>query len=152
MERHRLVMTAVAMMVAMAASAHAQTSVGVSANVGNAPPPPLMVVREEPRVVVVPGSTVYVVNDSRVGYDFFRYGTYWYIYRGGYWYRARGYRGPFAAIHVRYVPAAIIRVPAKHWKHHPHGGPPGLVKKERGHRPDVVVVKAGGGKKGKDKR
>ena len=34
-------------------------------------------------------------------------------------------------IEERYVPAAIWKVPNKHWKRHPHGGPPGLTKKHR---------------------
>jgi len=122
----------------------AATSVGISVNIGNAPPPPVVVVREEPRCMVVPGSTVYVVQEA-VPYDMFRYGVYWYVYNDGYWYRARGYRGPFRAIEVRYVPRAIVSVPAKHWRHHPHGGPPGLAKKSRGNS-DVVVVQKGRGK------
>jgi hypothetical protein len=90
-------------------------------------------------MVVVPGSTVYVVNDARCDYDFFRYGVYWYIWNDGYWYRARSYRGPFAVVEARYVPNRIWNVPARHWKHHPHGGPPGLAKKNR--HDDVVVMR-----------
>ena len=133
-------------------TAPAATSVGISVNIGNAPPPPVVVVRQEPRVMVVPGSTVYVVQDE-MPYDMFRYGVYWYVYNDGYWYRARAYRGPFRVIEVRYVPRAIVSVPARHWRHHPHGGPPGLAKKSgspgqakksRGNS-DVVVVKRGHG-------
>jgi hypothetical protein len=99
----------------------------------------VVVHRQQPRVVVVPGSTVYVVDDSHaMDYDLFRYGVYWYIYEDGYWYRGRAYRGPYRAIHVKYVPRAIISVPARHWRHHPHGGPPGLMRKK--HRGDVVYV------------
>ena len=146
MRRKRIAMTALAMVLAVSASAETRTSFNLS--ISNAPPPPVVVVREEPSLLLVPGSTVYVVNDRRVGYDSFRYGTYWYVYNDGYWYRARGYRGPFGVIETRYVPAAIIRVPAKHWKHHPHGGPPGQMKK--GRSGGVVVVKEGpyGGKHG----
>ena len=124
--------------------AYAGTSVDVRVRMGDAPPPPVVVVREEPRVVVVPGSTVYVVDDDRYEHDCFRYGVYWYIYNDGYWYRARTYRGPFVTVGARYVPRAIITVPAKHWKHHPHGGPPGLMKKD-----GVVVVKERGKKHGR---
>src|SRR5262245_33562972 len=42
-------------------AAHAHTSVGVSVSIGNAPPPPVVVFRQEPRLIVVPNSTVYVV-------------------------------------------------------------------------------------------
>ena len=127
-------------------AAQAETSVGVSINIGNAPPPPVVVVREEPRFVMVPGSSVYVCDDDRIGYDSFRYGVYWYTYNGGYWYRARRWGGPYRAIEVRYVPRAIMSVPARHWRHHPHGGPPGQVKKHwaRGNDREVVVVRERG--------
>jgi hypothetical protein len=81
---------------------------------------------------------VYVVNSDRYDYDCFRYGVYWYAWSDGFWYRARTWRGPFIAVEPRVVPRAIINVPAKHWKRHPHGGPPGLAKKHR--HDDVVVV------------
>ena len=126
------------------ATASAGTSASVMVQFGTPPPAPVVVVREEPRVVLVPGSTVYVVEND-VPYDMFRYGVFWYVYNDGYWYRARGYRGPFRAIEVRYVPRAIVTVPAKHWRHHPHGGPPGLAKKGRPGN-DVMVVKKGRGK------
>lgn len=138
----------------MPLTASAGTSIGVSVSIGDAPPPPVVVVREQPHIVVVPGSSVYVVEDRRYDYDCFRYGVYWYVYNDGWWYRARGYRGPFRAIEVRYVPRAIMNVPARHWRHHPHGGPPGLVKKQRRdavvveRHPDVIVVK----EKGKHRR
>ncbi|TMQ72922.1 MAG: hypothetical protein E6K80_01445 [Candidatus Eisenbacteria bacterium] len=127
-------------------TAQAATSVGVSINIGNAPPPPAMVVREEPELVLVPNSSVYVCDDDRIGYDTFRYGVYWYIYNDGYWYRAHRWGGPFRAIEVRYVPRPIWAVPERRWHHHPHGGPPGLVKKGWvGDDREVVVEKRGHG-------
>ena len=112
------------------ALALAHTSVGVSVSIGNAPPPPVMVIREQPRVVVVPGSSVYVVDDDYdLPYDMFHYGVYWYVYNDDYWYRARSYRGPFTVVETRYVPRPIWDVPAREWRHHPHGGPPGQMKK-----------------------
>jgi hypothetical protein len=138
-------MLAIGVVIPMAALASGRASLGLTVNIGDPPPPPVVVVREEPRCVVVPGSTVYVVQED-VPYDMFRYGVFWYVYNDGYWYRARGHRGPFRAIAVRYVPRAIVSVPARHWRHHPHGGPPGLVRKQRGHDHDVVVVKRGRGR------
>jgi hypothetical protein len=117
--------------------ARAGTSIGWSVTIGNAPPPPVVVFQREPRVVVVPGSTVYVLEDD-CDYDVFRYGVFWYVFNDGYWYRARSYRGPFKAVSARYVPSAIVNVPPRYWRH-PHGGPPGLKKKHR----DYVVVKEG---------
>jgi hypothetical protein len=131
-------------------AAQGGTSVGVSISIGNAPPPPVVVVREEPHLVLVPNSSVYVCEDSRVDYDSFRYGVYWYTYNSGFWYRARRWGGPYRAIEVRYVPNAIMMVPARHWRHHPHGGPPGQMKKGyygRGHDDEVVVVKRGHGRR-----
>jgi hypothetical protein len=129
-------------------AAQGATSVGVNISIGNAPPPPVVVVREEPRIMLVPNTAVYVCNDDRVSYDSFRYGVYWYAYNDGYWYRARRWGGPFRAIEVRYVPRAIMTVPARHWRHHPHGGPPGLTSRHRNHDDDrdreVVMVKQRG--------
>lgn len=131
-------------------AAQAETRVGVNISIGNAPPPPVVVVREEPRTVLVPNSAVYVCEDRRVGYDSFHYGVYWYVYNDGYWYRARRWGGPYRAIHVNYVPRAIMTVPARHWRHHPHGGPPGLTRRERYRHDDrqVVVVKERGNGRG----
>lgn len=142
---------ALALLVTTGTPGHAQTTWGVSVNIGNAPPPPVVVVKSEPRMVVVPGSTVYVVNDDRYDYDCFRSGAYWYAWNGGYWYRARAWRGPFVVVETRTVPRAVLQVPMRHWKHHPHGGPPGLAKKQNERAeirtvsqpgPEVVVVKS----------
>ena len=121
--------------VAAAGPAHAGagTSLRVQLNIGNAPPPPAVIYREAPPVVVVPRSAVYVVDDDDCEYDLFRYGVYWFIWNDGYWYRSRSYRGPFRVIEAGYVPTAIWRVPNRHWKRHPHGGPPGLVTKKHRH-------------------
>jgi len=112
------------------ALAGAATSVGVNIAIGNAPPPPVMVIRQQPRVVMVPNSSVYVVDqDYDLPYDMFRYGVYWYVYNDNYWYRARTYRGPFIAVQERYVPRAFYNVPEREWRHRPHWGPPGQMKK-----------------------
>jgi hypothetical protein len=133
MRRGNLWLVTLGLLVPLAASAG--TSVGISVNIGDAPPPPVVYVREEPHVVVVPGSSVYVVDDDRCNYDSFRYGVYWYVYNNDYWYRGRTWRGPFRPIEGRYVPRAIMTVPANRWRHHPHGGPPGQMR-----RRDAAVV------------
>ena len=137
MLRRCLVMAGLAIGLATGTST-AGTSIGVGVILAEAPPPPVIVVREEPRLLLVSG--VYVVDDRRIDYDTFRYGGAWFVYHRGYWYRARGYRGPFVAIHANHVPAAIVRVPARHWK---KGLPPGHAKK----RDAVVVVDNHGGMK-----
>ena len=125
--------------VAGPAWAGTSSSISVQLNIGNAPPPPMVIYDEPPPLMVVPGSTVCMVRDPDCDYDFFRFGVYWYIWNDGYWYRARTYRGPFTVVEARYVPAAIWGVPSRHWRHHPHGGPPGLMKKR--YRGDYYVLR-----------
>ena len=124
-----IALSALAMVATMTSASLAETNVDVRIGIGTPPPPPVVVVREEPRLVFVPGSSVYVVSDRRWDYDTFRYGVYWYAYRGGFWYRSRTWRGPYAVLASSRVPRAIINVPTRHWKHHPHGMPPGQAKK-----------------------
>jgi hypothetical protein len=104
------------------------TYVGFSIGISNAPPAPRVVFVDQPDVVIVPGSSVYVVQNP--DYDVFRYGGYFYLSSGGYWYRSRSYDQPFAVCDVRTVPRPVLTVPARHWKHHPLGGPPGHRKRE----------------------
>jgi hypothetical protein len=122
---------AVLTLLACAACVPGPTYVGFTAGVEGAPPPPPAVVVEPPAIALAEGD-VYVVTDPAVPYDMFRFGTTWYLYSGGYWYQADSYRGPFAVVDVRFVPREVVSVPPGHWKHHPHGGPPGLEKRERG--------------------
>ena len=114
--------------------AHAETQswFGFSIGVGNAPPAPRVVYVQRPETYWVPGTAVYVVESSSD--DMFLYGGSWYVMNDNYWYRARSYSGPFVAVDVRQVPRPILSLPSKHWKHHPHGGPPGQMKKKGGHR------------------
>lgn len=133
-----------AVAIAAPAGAETRTTLKVQLGLGNAPPPPVVIYREAPPVVVVPQSAVYVVRDDGCDYDFFRYGVYWFIWNDGYWYRSRSYRGPFHVVETRYVPAAIWKVPNRHWKHHPHGGPPGLAKKKHHRHDDYYATKRNG--------
>ena len=129
MKRIVLLLIAAAMCAAGSASAETQTYFGFQIGISNAPPPPQRVFVERPRIVEVEDSPVYVVEQSGLPYDVFCYGSTYYIYNSGYWYRGASYRGPFRVCDVRYVPRPILYVPANHWKHHPHGGPPGQWKK-----------------------
>lgn len=107
--------------------------VDVNINLG-VPAPPRVLFEREPEVLLVPRSRVYYVPTVSE-YDMYRFGPYWYVNRDGYWYRARKYGGPFTVIGYRYVPREIIVVPATYHHHplHPHGGPPGQLKKQDGH-------------------
>jgi hypothetical protein len=111
------------------AASSAETYLGFTIGVSNAPPAPKVVFASAPTVVVVPSTTVYVVSDKSCSDDVFRYGSTWYIYRSGYWYRSGSHAGPWIVVDVRKVPRAVIDVPQSHWKRHPHGGPPGQTKK-----------------------
>src|SRR5262245_45210993 len=110
--------------------AAAETYLGFTIGIGDAPPPPRLVVAGAPQLVVVPGTSVQVVGNT--GYDVFAYRSSFFCYSSGFWYRATSPGGPFLAVDVRSVPQPILVVPAEHWKHHPHGGPPGQMKKSGG--------------------
>jgi len=93
---------------------------------GNAPPPPAVLFRAEPRMVIVPGTTVYVVhNYEDLEYDYFEYGAWYYIYSHDHWYKAPGYRGPFVVVHEMDVPKVFYGLHDRgyHWRHRPHGTP-----------------------------
>ena len=103
---------------------------GVQVDVSNAPPPPRLVFYERPAYLATYSGGVYVVDAGDYDCDMFRYGSYWYVYTGSYWYRAHDYSGPYAAVSVQSVPERIFQVPEPQWRHHPHGGPPGQMKKK----------------------
>ena len=124
---------AIVALAATTAPAQARTYFGFNIGISNAPPPPPVYFRSAPRMVLVPETRVYVIDDGYdIGYDMFRSGSYYYVCDDGYWYRSRSYGGPFRAVDVRYVPRGVLTVPASRWHNHPHGGPPGQMKKHRG--------------------
>jgi hypothetical protein len=132
----------------VSAPAHAHTMVNVGITLGNAPPPPVIVFRGEPHLILVPTTGV-SYYDGPGEYDYFSYGSYYYIYNDNYWYRARQSRGPFIAIREAYVPRAFYGLHDRgyHWKHGWKRVPPGQVRKverrEREHE-----YKGGKGHKG----
>jgi hypothetical protein len=110
--------------------AAAGVSADINVHIGDRRPP-VVVFDREPDVILVPRTRVYYVDHD--GYDLYRYGRYWYMNDDGYWFRASSYRGPFVSISVGRVPRQIVVVPARYRRHpvHPHGGPPGQMKKSR---------------------
>ena len=130
MIRHAVLLVATA--VACVSCAGGPTYLGFELDIRSAPPPPRVVVVDEPDYVPVEGTRVYVVENADPDYDMFRYGETWYVCYDAYWYRSRSYSGPYAVIDVRSVPREVISVPQEHWRHHPHGGPPGQEKRHRG--------------------
>ena len=116
------VLSTIVLATSLSAPAWAETNIGISVNIGDAPPPPVVVVRSEPRLVYVSDARCWVVADERWSDDCFKHGRYWYTWHDGWWYRAKSWRGPYRVIETRYVPVAVHRVPARHWKHHPQFG------------------------------
>lgn len=123
---------------AAAPIARAGTSVSINLRVGDPYRGPRLAFRDEPDIVVVPGTRVYYVRDY--DYDIYRYGSYWYYNYDGGWYRARRYGGPYVYIGYQSVPRAVVYVPVKYRKHwrEPQGRAYGHYKepgkdKDRGH-------------------
>ena len=130
LKRSLLMLVALGTLVASPAWSHSRTYFGFTIGISNAPAP-VVFFHERPRLAYVPEERVYVVDDDDCDYDAFYTGDYWYVVDDGYWYRARSYGGPYRVVDVRYVPRRVLVVPAEHWRHHPHGGPPGLVRRYR---------------------
>ena len=103
--------------------------VDINVNIGG-PPPPRVFFDREPSFVVIPDSRVRRLRDYE--YDFYRYDDDYYLNRDGYWYRAKSWRGPFVALPFERLPRAIVVLPGEYRRHpaHPHGGPPGQLKKQ----------------------
>jgi hypothetical protein len=130
---NRIVVVLLAIGCAATLGANAETHFGFSIGITNAPPPPRVVVADAPQLVAIPNTTVRVVGNT--SYDVFAYHGSYYCYTHGFWYHAGSAAGPYMVVDVRSVPEPILVVPAPHWKHHPHGGPPGQMKKGRHGRP-----------------
>jgi hypothetical protein len=128
LKRTLLTFAALATLAAGVVSAETQIHYGFRVGITNAPPAPKVVYHEVPKMVMVPGGRVCVVQDDEYDCDVFRVGAHWYAMNRGFWYRARSHRGPFTVVDVRSVPRAIFSVPSRHWKHHPHGKAPELAK------------------------
>jgi hypothetical protein len=105
--------------VVLGSSAAAQVSVGIglpSVSIGiNLP--------SFPTLVVVPGYPVYYA--PRLDANLFFYdGLYW-VYQGDHWYASTWYNGPWALVAPRIVPAFVLRIPVRSYRHPPASGPGG---------------------------
>jgi hypothetical protein len=119
-----------ALAIATPAMARTSVQIGIGLNV----PPPVVEYRHEPHWVMVPDERVYVVDDDALGYDYFRYGGWYWIYQNDNWFRSTRYNGPYRACRADYVPAPIWRLGDRdhyRWRHHPAYLPPGLERKYR---------------------
>ena len=127
--------------------AEAQVSADINIQLGKRPAPEVVFERE-PQVVLIPRTRVYCIDG--LDYDMFRFEGIWYVNDGGYWYRSRTFRGPFVAVDYHIIPRSIVVLPTRYHHHplHPHGGPPGQMKKAQGHskQQDRDMDKRGGRK------
>jgi hypothetical protein len=131
MKKTWLVLAAIAgLALAPAAYAETQTWFGFSIGIqGGSPQPRPIEWRTEPSVVWV--GHVAVVDRDACYDDVFRCSGSWWRMSDGWWYRSSSWRGPWTAVDVRRVPRSVLDLPATRWKHHPHGGPPGQMKKSK---------------------
>jgi hypothetical protein len=94
------------MLLCPAASALAAVSVNIGINLPT-----------YPRLVPVPGYPVYYAPGLPSNY-FFYDGLYW-IFDGDSWYESSWYNGPWYAVDPLYVPAYVLRVPVRYYRHPP---------------------------------
>ena len=99
----------------VAPSAQARTSISVGLNFGDRYDGPDLYWRERPALVVVPGTSIYYVQNY--DYDVYRYGRYWYYNTDNRWYRSRSYRGPWIYVGYRSVPVQFSNMPMR-YRHH----------------------------------
>jgi hypothetical protein len=127
---------ALALVLACSAPAAARAD-DIHVHLGAAPAAPVIAFDREPSLLLVPRTRVYTVRERDDDYSLFRYGSRWYLFDDGWWYRASDWDGPYRPVAVSAVPRVVMRVPrtywSDHWSSHPHGGPPGQMKKRGGH-------------------
>jgi hypothetical protein len=100
------------------APAKAAVSADINIHVGRRAP--AVYFQREPRVILIPDTEVYYVND--LDYDMYRCDGWWYIDDGGYWYRARSYRGPWVSLSISSLPRRVLNVPIA-YRHQPYRSP-----------------------------
>jgi len=132
MKRMLLMAVALVSVVTLAAGpVKATTSVGVNIQVGDPYRGASISFRSEPRVLLVPATKVYYVDDYDC--DLYRYGSFWYFVEEGRWYRARRYSGPFYYVRAGSVPRSVLHVPQRYRRN--WNGPPAHAE-ARGHYKD----------------
>jgi hypothetical protein len=95
-----LALLAIAAPAAASAQAHLSIRIGLPAVL-----PPLVVVEPGVQVIQDFGEEVFFVD-----------GYYW-ARRGDWWYRAHDHRAQWTYVQPRWVPAALVRFPAGHYRH-----------------------------------
>ncbi|MGE5177928.1 MAG: hypothetical protein ACM3PF_02420 [Bacteroidota bacterium] len=98
------------LLVAGSPQATRAADVGISIRIGDRYQGSELHFTNQPRMVVIPRTRVYYIQDYDV--DVYRYGRYYYAYDRGRWYRATSYRGPWFYIRGRSVPVQIYTIPS----------------------------------------
>ncbi len=80
----------------------AETEVSININL------PIVQIREEPVMAVIPGTYIYFIYGYE--HDFFFYGDYWWRFHHNRWYRAHHYNGPWKYRKNKYVPAPFFKL------------------------------------------
>ncbi|MBZ0220393.1 MAG: hypothetical protein K8I01_08185 [Candidatus Methylomirabilis sp.] len=80
----------------------------ININIGINAPPPAIVVKAPPAVVVIPGTYIYFAPDID---DVFFYGGYWWRPHRGGWYRAVEFGDPWVVIEIGSVPRVLLKLP-----------------------------------------
>lgn len=70
-----------------------------------------------PTLQPIPGYPVYYAPGVNANY-FFYDGLYW-VFDGAYWYSSSWYNGPWQPVDPFYVPAYVLRVPVRYYRHPP---------------------------------
>lgn len=70
-----------------------------------------------PDLVPVPGYPVYYAPQINANY-FFYDGMYW-VYLDDFWYASYWYNGPWSLVEPIYVPAFVLRIPVRYYRHPP---------------------------------
>ena len=116
--------TLVALLLAGGLLAPAPAITGV--NGVNVAPPPALVVASPPRLVAVPGSSVFYGPSEP--YNLFVYGGRYYSFHSGTWFIAAGPGTLWSTIATDRVPSPVLAVPTVYYKtpteeRKPHKGP-----------------------------
>lgn len=86
------------------------SEVNVNVNINVGPPP----VKVKPTLVVIPETKVmYVSNFDDL--EIFYFDGYYFCYHNGYWWRTKNFSSPWVKIEIKYVPVAILKLPAN-WR------------------------------------
>ncbi len=115
--RYVILALAILLAPALSSQAQAQPQPQLSISIGNRGVSIGFVMSMYPTLVRIPGYPVYY--DPRADSNYFFYdGLYW-VYQDDNWYSSTWYNGPWDMIPPAYVPAFLLRVPVRYYRHPP---------------------------------